>query len=222
MVRFRGVSITTVGAGLLLLTLTASDAGAQRLGVLRSAPRTQFGYGAGRPRGATIAPHLFTTCFPTPFGFSPFFGFPFFGGGFPFVNVQVFTGNSQPVPDPTNQAVPDPNGQPVPVPGSFPVPGVQPVPELQPVPGLQSVPGAGMTSANAVPALSAPVYSAPVYSAPVYAGATAVAVPRVSNGMVVGDVIEDPSFLLWGSGLFVGGGITCIPTRFLDGGLVVR
>jgi hypothetical protein len=221
MVRFRGVSITTVGAGLLLLTLAAPEVGAQRTGVLRPAPRTQFGYGAGRPRAATIAPHLFTTCFATPFGFSPFFGFPFFGG-FPFVNIQVFTGGNQPSPDPASHVMPNSNGKPVPVTGSYPVPGVQPVPGPQPVPGLQSVPGAVTTSANAVPTFAAPVYSAPVYSAPAFGSATPVAVPQVSNGMVVGDVIEDPSFLLWGSGIFVGGGITCFPTRFLDGGLLVR
>jgi hypothetical protein len=165
---------------------------------------------------AAVSPHLFTTCFATPFGFSPFFG-----GGFPFVNIQIFGGN-QPSPDPGSHLAPDASGQPVPFPGSHPVPAVQPVPGPQPVPGLQSVPGAVTTSANAVPAFATPVYSAPVYSTPLYAGATPMATPQVSNGMVIGDVIDDPSFLLWGSGFFVGGGITCIPTRFLDGGLIVR
>jgi len=220
MVRFRGVSITMVGAATLLLALAAPEAGAQRgrLGILRPAPRPQVGYGAARPRVAAISPHLFTSCFLTPFGFSPFFG-----GGFPFVNIQIFAGN-QPSPDPGSHITPDPTSQPVPFPGSHPVPvaAFQPVPGTQPVPGLQSVPGAVTTSANAVPTFAAPVYSVPAYSAPVYSGASPVATPQVSNGMVVGDVIDDPSFALWSSGFFVGGGLTCVPTRFLDGGLIVR
>ncbi len=206
--RFRGVTVTMIGAATLLLALGASDAGAQRgrLGVLRPAPRPNLGFGTPRPRLATLSPHFFSTCFVTPFGFSPFFG-----GGFPFVNIQIFT-NTQPSPDPTSHLAPDPTSQPVPSPGSHPLP----------VPGTQPVPDPLATTSGAVPAFSAPVYSAPVYSAPVYGAATPVATPQVSGGMVVGDVIPDPTFGLWGSSFFFGGGITCVPTRFLNGAIIVR
>ena len=205
--RFRGMSVTMVGAATLLLAL-APEAGAQRgrLGVLRPAPRPSV-HGE-RPRLGFIASHFFSSCFVVP----PFF--PFFGGffgGFPFVNIQVFT-SGQPTPDPSNHLAPDPSGQPVPLPGSHPVPN------LPPLPGVQPVPGATAPNPNAAPAYAAPVYSAPVYAAPVYAGASPVATPRVSGGMVVGDVIVDPTFGLWG-GSFFGGGVVCVPHR---SGFVIR
>jgi hypothetical protein len=207
--RFRGVSITVVGAAVLLLGVTAPEAGAQRrLGVLRPAPVPQFGLGAGRPRWGAISHHFFSTCFAVP-------SFPFFGGfgGLPFVNIKVIAGN-QPAPDPTSHLTPDPNAHPVPFFGSHPVPGLQPVPRTQPVPGLQPVPGPNATNPHAAPVFGAPTYSVPVYSTPVYTGATPVATPHVTNGMVVGDVIADPTFPLW-SGFFFGGGIACVPTRYL-------
>lgn len=195
--RFRGMSITMVGAvTLLALATSEADAQGRRIGVLRPAPRPSLG---GRlPRAGVLSPHFFTSCF-----IAPSF-FPFFGGGVPFVNIQVFA-NGQPAPDPSNHLAPDPSAQPVPFPGSHPLPGVQPVPGLQPVPGA--------LGAQSVQAFAAPVYSAPVYTAPVYAGAAPVATPQVSGGMVVGDVIVDPTFGLWGSSFF-GGGIVCAPTRF--------
>jgi len=170
-----------------------------------------MGFGTPRPRLATLSPHFFTSCFVTPFAFSPFFG-----GGFPFINIQILT-NTQPAPDPTRHLTPDPGSQPVPFAGSHPVPGVQPVPGLQPVPGSHPAPGGTTTSANAMPVFAAPVYSAPVYSTPVYGAATPVATPQVSGGMVVGDVIDDPTFAFWGGGFFSGGGVTCVPTRYLSG-----
>jgi hypothetical protein len=192
--RFRGVSITTIGAATLLLAL-ASDADAQRgrLGVLRPAPRPSLGSGP-LPRAGIVPPRFIGSCF---FG-SPFF--PFFGG-LPFVNIQVFA-NSQPAPDPTSHLVPDPNQQPVPFPGSHPVPTTQPVP------------GAAATNPHAVATYAAPVYSAPVYTTPMYAAAAPVATPQVSGGMVVGDVIPDPTFGLWG-GWFFGGGVSCFSNRVI-------
>jgi hypothetical protein len=197
--RFRGMSITTVGA-LMLLLLAAPEADAQRgrIGVLRPAPRPSIN--GARPRLGFISPHFFNSCFIAP-SFSSFF--PFFGG-LPFVNIQIFA-SGQPSPDPNSHLAPDPNAQPVPIPGSHPTPGVQPVPGMQPLPGT--------VGAQAVQAFATPMYSAPVYAAPAYAGAAPVATPRVSGGMVVGDVIDDPTFGLWGSSFF-GGGIVCVPTRF--------
>jgi hypothetical protein len=194
--RFRGMSISMVGAATLLLALAGeADAQRGRLGVLRSAPRPSLG---GRlPRLGVELPRFVGSCFASPF-------FPFFGG-FPFVNVQIFA-NTQPSPDPTSHLVPDPNGQPAPFPGSHPVPGVQPVPEPQPAPGAIG------TNPHALASYTAPVYSAPVYSTPVYAAASPVATPQVSGGMVVGDVIVDPTFWLWGGGFF-GGGFSCFPHR---------
>ena len=208
--RFGRTSITTVGAAALLLSLGAPGADAQtgRIGVLRPL-RPNMGFGAPRPRLASLAPGFSNTCFVAPVAFNPFFGF---GGGFPFGGFPLFA-NTQPAPDPSSHLTPDPNGQPVPMGSSQPLPGVQPVPGPQPVPGLQPVPTARTTSANAVPAFAAPVYSAPVYSAPVYGAATPVATPQVSNGMVVGDVIDDPTFGLWGSSFFFGVGVTCVPNR---------
>jgi hypothetical protein len=187
--RFRGMSITMVGA-VTLLALATPEAEAQRgrIGVLRPAPRPSLG--GALPRAGVISPHFFNSCF-----IAPSF-FPFFGGGLPFVNIQVFVGG-QPSPDPSSHLAPDPSAQPVPFPGSHPVPGLQPVPGGQPVPG----------SVGGQTAFAAPVYSAPVYSAPVYAGATPVATPHVSGGMVIGDVIADPTFGF-------GGGVVCVPTRF--------
>jgi hypothetical protein len=200
--RFRGMSITMVGAiTLLALATTEADAQRGRIGVLRSAPRPSLN--GARPRLGFISPHFFTSCFIAP-SFSPFF--PFFGGGVPFVNIQLFA-DGQPSPDPSSHIAPDPNAQPVPIFGSHPVPGLQPVPEMQPVPGA---PGA-----QSVHAFATPVYSTPVYTAPVYVGAAPMATPQVSGGMVVGDVIDDPTLGLPGSWFF-GGGIVCIPTRFLD------
>ena len=218
--RFRGVSIAMIGAATLLLAFGAPDAGAQgrRIGVLRPAPRLPFGGGAVRPRWGTLSPHFFTTCFVVP----SFSFFPWFGGGMPLVNVQVFAGG-QPAPDPTSHLTPNPGGQPVPGPGSHPVPAIQPAPGVQPVPGLQPVPGATPANPHPAPTFTAPVYSAPVYSAPVYTGATPVATPHVSNGMVVGDVIVDPTFALWGGSFFFGGGgIACVPTRYLGGSSIIR
>jgi hypothetical protein len=211
--RFRGVSVAMmIGTATLLVALEAPNAGAQRprLGMLRPAPRPNLGFGAPRPRLATLSPHFFSTCFIAPFGFSPFFG-----GGFPFVNIQIFT-STQPSPDPASHLAPDPGSQPVPSPGSHPLP------DVQPVPGLQPVPGALAATSGAAPAFSAPVYSAPVYSAPVYGPATPIATPQVSGGMVVGDIIPDPTFGLWGSSFFFGGGIACVPTRFLNGAVIIR
>ncbi len=219
--RFRGVSITMVGAATLLLALDAPEAGAQRgrLGVLRPAPLPNRGVGAARPRWATLAPGFFNTCFVSPFGVSPFFG----GGGFPFINIQIFA-NTQPAPDPTSHVAPDPSAQPVPFGGSHPLPGLQPapVPGTQPVPGLQPAPGAVTTSAGAVATFAAPVYSAPVYSTPVYAAATPVATPQVSGGAVIGDVIVDPSVGLWAASFFFGGGVTCVPNRVLGPTVILR
>jgi hypothetical protein len=200
--RFRGVSITLVGAA-TLLTLATPVAGAQRgrIGVLRPAPRPSIN--GALPRLGFISPHFFTSCFIAP-SFSPFF--PFFGGGVPFVNIQIFT-SSQPSPDPSSHLAPDPSAQPVAFPGSHPLPGVQPVPGVQPAPGMQPAPGAVGT--QSVQAFAAPVYSAPVYAPPVYVGAAPIATPHVSGGMVVGEVIDDPTFG------FFGGGVVCVPTRFL-------
>jgi hypothetical protein len=205
--RFRGLSITMVGA-VTLLALSASEADAQRgrFGLLRPAPRPSRN--GPLPRAAIISPHFFTSCF-----IAPSF-FPFFGGGFPFVNIQVFA-NGQPSPDPSSHLAPDPGAQPAPIPGSHPIPGLQPVPGSQPVPGLQPVPGAVEADGRAVPAFSAPAYSAPTYAAPVYVSAAPVATPQVSGGMVVGDVIVDPTFGLGSGSFFGGGGIVCVPTRFL-------
>ena len=210
--RFGGVSMTMVGAATLLLALGAPEAGAQRgrLGVLRPAPQPQMGLRAARPRWAAIAPHFFNSCFIVP----PFGFFPYFGGGMPFVNIQIFTGG-QPSPDPTSHLVPDPSTQPVPWPGSHPLPG------SQPVPGPHPVPGAVATNPHAVPAFATPVYSTPVYTAPVYGAATPVATPRVSSGMVVGDVIIDPTFGLWGSS-FLFGGVACVPYRSFGRTIIVR
>jgi hypothetical protein len=221
--RFRGVSITMVGAATLLLALDAPEAGAQRgrLGILRPAPLPNRGVGAARPRWATLAPGFFNTCFVSPFGFAPFGFSPFFGGGFPFINIQVFA-NGQPAPDPTSHVTPDPNSQAAPFGGSHPLPGPQPAPSSQPIPGLQPAPGAMTTSAGAVPTFAAPVYSAPVYATPVYAGATPVATPQVSGNAVIGDVIVDPSVGLWASPFFFGGGVTCVPNRLLGPIVVVR
>jgi hypothetical protein len=202
--RFRGMSIMMVGAATLLLAV-GPDADAQRgrLGVLRPAPRpSPLG---GRPRPASIAPYFFPEYwfFNSCFVVAPFPSFfPFFGG-LPFMNVQVFAGG-QPSPDPTAHLIPDPTQQPVPFPGSHPLPGVQPVP------GAEPVPVAAATNPHAVTAYAAPVYSAPVYAAPVYAAAAPIATPRVSGGMVVGDVIVDPTWGLWG-GSFFGGGVICAP-----------
>ena len=215
--RFRGMSVTMMVGAVLLLALEASEASAQRgrIGVLRPAPRPLLGAGAGRARWATISPHFFNTCLIFPHAaFNPWFG------GFPFINIQLFTAG-QPVPDPSSHLVPDPGAQPVPVGGSFAVPSMQPVPGTQPVPGMQPAPGAGATNPHAVPAFAAPVYSPPVYTPPVYGAATPVATPHVNGGMVVGDVIVDPTFGLWG-GAFFGGGVTCLPTRALNGAIIVR
>lgn len=194
----RGMSTTMVGAATLLLALAAPEADAQRgrLGVLRPAPRPSLG--GARPRAGMISPHFFNSCFFAPSAFG-------FFGGFPFVNIQILA-NNQPAPDPSSHIVPDPTGQPVPIVGSHPLPGVQPVPGMSPIPGATTV------SAHAVP-----VYRPPVYSAPVYGGAAPIATPRVSNGMVVGDVIDDPSFGLWGGLFFGGGGVVCGPTRMIRG-----
>ena len=217
--RFRGVSMTMVGAATLLLAEGVEPAAAQGrgIGVLRPAPRPSVGGGA-RPRLGVTGARFATACFLVPgFSFSPFF--PVFGGA-SFSSIQLFAG-SQPAPDPTSHPVPDPASQPVPFPGSHAVPTVQPVPGQQPVPGLQPVPNAVTTNPHAVPAFAAPVYSAPVYSTPVYGGAAPVATPRVSGGMVVGDVIDDPTFGLWGSSFF-GGGFVCAPARFGRRGIVIR
>ena len=196
--RFRGMSITMAGA-VTLLSLATSEADAQRgrIGVLRPAPRPSIN--GALPRLGFISPHFFNSCF-----IAPSF-FPLFGGGLPFVNIQLFV-NSQPSPDPSSHIAPDPSGQPVPFPGSHPTPGLQPVPGMQPV--------AGAPGTQPVQAFATPVYSAPVYTAPAYAGAVPVATPRVSGGMVVGEVIDDPTFAFWGSSFF-GGGVVCVPTRFL-------
>jgi hypothetical protein len=200
--RFRGLSITMIGAATLLLALgSEADAQRGRLGVLRPAPRPSLG--GARPRLGFIPPHLFNSCF-----FVPSF-FPFFGAGVPLVNIQLFA-SSQLAPDPNNHLAPDPSGQPVPFPGSHPVPGVQPVP------------GAATTTPHSALTFTPPVYSAPVYTAPVYGGATPVATPQVSNGMVVGDIVVDPTFGFWGSSFFGGGGIVCAPTRFFSRTTVIR
>jgi hypothetical protein len=195
--RFKGM-MTTIGAATLLLALAAPEVDAQRgrLGVLRPAPRPSFG--GARPRAGVLAPHFFNSCILAP-SFFPFWG------GFPFVNIQVLA-TTQPAPDPTSHILPDPSGQPVPLPGSHPLPNVQPPPGMSPIPGATTV------SAHGVP-----VYGAPVYNAPVYAAATPVATPRVTNGMVVGDIIDDPTFGLWGGLFFGGGGIVCGPTRLIRG-----
>jgi hypothetical protein len=217
--RFGRMAIAMVGGATLLLASSAADAEAQRrrLGVLRPPPRPLVGLGPGRARWTTISPHFFTTCFVV----SSFPFFSSFGGGLPFVNIQIFA-NGQPSPDPGSHPVPDPAAQPVPSPESHPVPGLQPLPAIQPAPGMQPVPEALPPNPHAVPAFAAPVYSAPVYSAPVYSPAAPVATPQVSGGMVVGDVIVDPTFGLWGSSFFFGGGLTCVPTRFLGGTVIVR
>lgn len=195
--RVRGI-LGMVGAATLLLALAAPEADAQR-GVLRSAPRPSFG-GGPRPRAGTIAPHFFNSCF-----FSPALAFPFFGG-FPLVNIHI--ASNQPAPDPTSSMVPDPTRQAVPSMGSHPSPSVQPVIGLSPIPGSTGITDNG----NAVP-----VYAPPVYSAPVYGGAAPIATPQVSNGMVVGDIIDDPTFGLWGGMFFGGGGVVCGPTRLIGG-----
>ena len=195
--RVRGLFMS-VGAATLLLALAAPEADAQRgrLGTLRSAPRPSLG--GARPRAGVIAPHFFNSCFLAP---SAFFG------GFPFVNIHIVA-NNQPAPDPSSHVAPDPTTQPVPFFGSHPLPGIQPAPGMSPIPGATGA----TTSAHAVP-----VYGPPVYSPPVYAGAAPIATPQVSNGMVVGDIIDDPSFGLWGGLFFGGGGVVCGPTRLLRG-----
>jgi hypothetical protein len=211
--RFRGLSISIVAVTLLSLVTSEARAQRGRLGMLRPAPRPSIR--GPIPRMGTLSQHFFTSCFIAP-AFSPFF--PFFGG-VPFVNIQVFTG-SQPSPDPGSHPAPDPNSQPVPLPGPQPVPGLQPVPGTQPVPGS--------IGSGSVQVFAAPMYSAPVYTVPVYAGAAPIATPQVSNGMVVGDVIVDPTFGLSGSAFFPGGGgfffggggIVCAPTRFFGGGFI--
>jgi hypothetical protein len=194
--RIRGLSIS-VGAATLLLALGAPEADAQRgrLGTLRSAPRPSLG--GARPRAGVISPHFFNSCFLAPSFF----------GGFPFVNIQILA-STQPAPDPASHVAPDATGQPVPFSGSHPLPGIQPVPGMSPIPGA--------TGATANPH-AVPIYSAPVYSAPVYSGAAPIATPQVSNGMVVGDIIDDPSFGLWGGLFFGGGGVVCGPTHMLRG-----
>lgn len=194
--RVRGMAIS-VGAATLLLALAAPEADAQR-GVLRSAPRPSLG--GARPRAGTISPHFFNSCF-----FSPAFAFPFFGG-FPLVNIDI--ASNQPAPDPTSHLAPDQMRQPVPLMGSHPAPGIQPAPAMATVPGSTGT----TASAHAVP-----VYSAPVYSAPVYGGAAPIATPQVTNGMVVGDIIDDPTFGIWGGLFFGGGGVVCGPTRMIRG-----
>jgi hypothetical protein len=188
----------TIGAVTMLLGLAAPEAAAQgRLGVMRPAPRPSLG--GARPRAGTISPHFFNSCF-----FAPSF-FPFFGGGLPFVNVQVIAG-TQPAPDPTSHITPDPSGHSVPLSGSHPLPNPQPAPGMTPIPGATTV------NAHAVP-----VYNAPVYSTPVYGGAAPIATPQVTNGMVVGDIVDDPTFGLWGGLFFGGGGFVCGPTRLIRG-----
>jgi hypothetical protein len=228
MLRFRGVSIRVpirisirvalamVGAATLLLAVgPRAEAQTRRLGVLRPAPRPHVGLSVGRPRWGAISPHFFTTCFFVP-------GFPFGFGGLPFVNIQIFAGD-QPAPDPTSHPTPDPSTHSVPLPGSHHLPTMQPVPEPQPVPGAQPVSGGVTSSPHGALVFAAPVYSAPVYSAPVYAPPAPVATPQVSNGMVVGDVIIDPTFGLWGGSFFFGGGgIACVPTRFFDSSVFIR
>jgi hypothetical protein len=210
--RFRGVSIIVGGAAAaLLLALAPSQVEGQRMGVLRPAPRPQLG--RGRPRAGVISPHFFSSCFVVPSSaFFPFF--PFFGGGVPFVNIQIFAGG-QPVPDPSSHLAPDPSAQPVPFPGSHPVPGVHPVP------GMQPSPGAVATNPHALPAFPTPVYSAPVYNAPSYGAAAPMTTPQVNGGMVVGDVIVDPTFGLWG-GSFFGGGVVCAPSRSFGSRVIIR
>jgi hypothetical protein len=205
--RFRGMSITMIGAATLLLTLAPeADAQRRRLGVLRPAPRPSIG---GRlPRLGFLSPHFFNSCFVVP-QFFPFLG------GVPFVNIQLFA-SAQPSPDPSSHLVPDPSAQPLPFPGSHPAPGGHAAPVTQPMAGGVT------TNPHAAPTFGAPVYSAPVYTAPVYAGATPVATPHVSNGMVVGDVVIDPTFSLWGSQFFFGGGFVCGPTRFFGSTVIIR
>jgi hypothetical protein len=196
----RGLSITMLGAVTLLLGL-APDAGAQRgrLGVLRPAPQPSIR--GPLPRRGTIAPYFFPQYwfFNSCIVVAPFF--PFFGGA-PFSNLPLFAGG-QPTPDPTSHLVPDPGAQPVPFPGSHPVPGVQPVS------GTQPAPDAIGTSSSAMATYPMPVYGAPVYTTPVYAAAAPVATPQVNGGVVIGDVIVDPTFGFWGG--FFGGGIVCAP-----------
>ncbi len=187
-----------IGVVTMLFGFAAPEAAAQgRVGVLRSPPRPSLGGGA-RPRGGTIGPQFFNSCVFAPSAFS-------FFGGLPFINIQVFA-SSQSAPNPASHIVPDPSGQPVPMPGSHPLPNVQPAPGSSPIPG-----------ANTVSAHAVPVYSAPVYSAPVYTGAAPIATPQVTNGMVVGDIIDDPTFGFWGDMFFGGGGFVCGPTRLIRG-----
>jgi hypothetical protein len=195
--RVRGLSIS-VGAATLLLALAAPEAEAQRgrLGTLRSAPRPSLG--GARPRAGALAPQFFNSCVFAP---SVFFG------GFPFVSVQILA-STQPAPDPTSHIVPDPSGQPAPFTGSHALPGIQPVPGMSPIPGSTGA----TANAHAVP-----VYSAPVYSAPVYGSATPIATPQVTNGMVVGDILDDPTFGFYGGSFFGGGGIVCGPTALIRG-----
>jgi hypothetical protein len=200
--RFRGVSIAVIGGVGLSLALGASDAGAQtrRLGVLRPPPRPSVGRGP-LPRRATIARH-FNACFFVPWlPFSRFF--PSFGG-VPFANGHGLA-STQPVPDPTTHIVPNPSSHVAPFPGSHPVPSVYTPAVAHPVVN-------GVTSPHALRAFATPVYNAPVYSAPVYAPASPITTPQVHRGMVVGDVIVDPTFWLWGSSVF-GGGVICAPVR---------
>jgi hypothetical protein len=150
---------------------------------------------------AVIAPSFFNACFVVP-------SVPFFGGGLPFLNIQIFAGG-QPSPDPNSHLAPDPSAQPVPFPGSHPMPGVQPVP------GANAV-----TNPPAMPAFAAPVYSAPVYSAPVYGGAAPATMPQVSGGMVIGQTIDDPTFGLRGSSFF--GGVACVSRRSLSRTVFIR
>jgi hypothetical protein len=196
--RVRELSMS-LGAATLLLALAAPEADAQRgrLGTLRSAPRPSLG--GARPRAGVISPHFFNSCFVSPFAF-PFFG------GFPLVNIDIAA--NQPAPDPLNHVAPDPTRQPVPFMGSHPAP------TMHPAPGLSTIPGATGTTANAA---AVPVYAPPVYSPPVYGAVAPVATPQVNNGMVVGDIIDDPTFGLWGGLFFGGGGIVCGPTRMLRG-----
>jgi hypothetical protein len=204
---------TIIGVALLLLSAAAPDAGAQRgrLGVLRPVPRAGVG---GRLRLGVETQPFVTTCIPAvSFPFFPFF--PAFGGAF--VNGQLFA-DVQPVPDPGSHIAPNPNAQPVPFSGSHALPGLQPVPEMEPVPG-----GASVTTAHSARVFATPVYSAPVYSAPTYAAAAPVAAPQVTGGMVVGDIIEDPSFGLWGSPFFFGAGsATCIVTTPFNRPVLIR
>ncbi|MDQ4080041.1 MAG: hypothetical protein M3125_04715, partial [Gemmatimonadota bacterium] len=92
--RFRGVSITMVGAATLLLALApGADAQRGRMGVLRPAPRPCL-VGGPLPRRGIVPPRFIGSCvFASPF-------FPFFVG-LPFFGAHLFAG-TQPAPDPTS------------------------------------------------------------------------------------------------------------------------